>query len=93
MDREKQSPIHPMTPETTADDLRTELTEENGFCRLEVRATRGEGTRDSERITAELARGTLEEVEEQRPAMLAMVRETIEETREMQAGDGEEESQ
>jgi hypothetical protein len=82
-----------MANENHTDDVRTELTEEDGFCRLEVRATRGEGTRDSERITAELGRDTLEEVEAQRPAMLAMVRKTIEDTREMQAGDGEEESQ
>jgi hypothetical protein len=79
-----------MATEEHTDDVRAELTEENGFCRLEVRATRGSGTRDSERITAELGRDTLEEVENQRPAMVEMVRATIEETREMQPGeDGE----
>jgi hypothetical protein len=76
-----------MTDENHTDDLRTELTEENGFCRLEVRAKRGTGTRDEERITAELGRDTPEEVENQRPAMLEMVRATIEETREMQPGE------
>jgi hypothetical protein len=82
-----------MTDENHTDDLRTELTEENGFCRLEVRATRGSGTRDSERITAELGRDTLEEVENQRPPMLEMVRATIEETREMQPGEDEEDGE
>ena len=78
-----------MTPKTTTDGLRTELTEENGFCRLEVRTKRGEGTRDEDRVTAELGRDTLEEVEAQRSAMLAMVRETVEETREMQPSEDE----
>ena len=78
------------TDENHTDDLRTELIEnDDGFCRLEVRATRGTGTRDSERITAELGRNTLEAVEEQRPELLAMVGETIEETRTMQPEDGE----
>ena len=76
------------------DDLRTELRENgNGFCTLQVRTKRGDGTRDEDRVTAMLGRNSLEEVEVQRPAMLAMVRETIEETREMQPGEGEEESQ
>jgi hypothetical protein len=78
-----------MTDENHTDDVQTELTEENGFCRLEVRATRGNGTRDSERITAELGRDTLEEVEDQRPAMLEMVRAIIEDTRQMQPGEDE----
>jgi hypothetical protein len=79
-----------MTPETTADDLRTELTEnEDGFCTLQVRTKRGDGTRDEDRVTATLGRNTLKEVDAQRPAMLAMVRETIEDTREMQPGEDE----
>ena len=79
------------TDENYTDDLRTELIEnDDGFCRLEVRATRGTGTRDSERITAELGRNTLEAVEEQRPELLAMVGETIEETRTMQPGEDSE---
>ena len=83
-----------MTPETTADDLRTELAEnEDGFCTLQVRTKRGDGTRDEDRVTATLGRNSLEEVEEQRPAMLEMVRETIEDTREMQPGEDGEESQ
>jgi hypothetical protein len=82
-----------MTPGNDTDDLRTELTEENGFCTLQVRTKRGNGTRDEDRVTATLGRDTLEEVEEQRPAMLDMVRETIEETREMQPGEGEESGQ
>jgi hypothetical protein len=77
-----------MATENDTDDLRTELTEnDDGFCTLQVRTKRGDGTRDEDRVTATLGRDTLEEVEDQRPAMLAMVRETIEETREMQPGD------
>ena len=73
------------------DDVRTKLSEENGFCTLQVRTKRGEDTRDEDRVTATLGRDTLEEVEEQRPAMLAMVRETIEKTREMQPSEDENE--
>jgi hypothetical protein len=74
-----------MTDSDHTDDLRTELVEnENGFCTLQVRTKRGDGTRDEDRVTATLGRNSLEEVEKQRPAMLAMVRETVEETREMQ---------
>jgi hypothetical protein len=74
-----------MATENDTDDLRTELTEnDDGFCILQVRTKRGDGTRDEDRVTATLGRNTLEEIEEQRPAMLDMVRETVEETREMQ---------
>jgi hypothetical protein len=79
-----------MATENHTDGLRAELREnDDGFCTLQVRTKRGDGTRDEDRVTAELGRNNLEEVEEQRPAMLAMVRETIEETREMQPGEDE----
>ena len=71
-------------PKTT----RTELAEENGFCTLQVRAKRGSGTRDSERITATLGRGTLGAVEERRERVLAMVRDTIEDARTIQPDEG-----
>ena len=81
-------------PMTRNDDVWTNVEQdENGFCTLQVRAKRGEGTRDEDRVTATLGRDTLEEVEEQRPAMLAMVRETIEETREMQPSENEDEDE
>ena len=73
-----------MASDDHTDDLRTELAEENGFCTLQVRAKRGSGTRDSERITATLGRGTLGEVEERRERLLAMVRDTIEDARTIQ---------
>ena len=78
-----------MASDDHTDDLRTELAEENGFCTLQVRAKRGSGTRDSERITATLGRGTLGEVEEQRERLLAMVRDTIEDVRTFQPDEGE----
>ena len=79
-----------MAHENHTDDVRTELREnDNGFCTLQVRTKRGDGTRDEDRVTATLGRNSLEEVETQRSAMLAMVRETVEETREMQPGEDE----
>ena len=77
-----------MATEDHTDDLRTELAEENGFCTLQVRAKRGSGTRDSERITATLGRDTLGEVEEQRERLVAMVRDTIEDVRSIQPDEG-----
>jgi len=79
-----------MASDDHTDDLRTELAEENGFCTLQVRAKRGSGTRDSERITATLGCGTLGEVEEQRERLLAMVRDTIEDVRTIQPDEGAE---
>ena len=79
-----------MTDPNHTDDVRTELREnDDGFCTLQVRTKRGDGTRDEDRVTATLGRNSLEAVEEKRPAMLAMVRETVEETREMQPGEDE----
>ena len=79
-----------MAHENHTDDVRTELREnDDGFCTLQVRTKRGDGTRDEDRVTATLGRNSLEAVEEKRPAMLAMVRETVEETREMQPGEDE----
>ena len=79
-----------MANENHTDDVRTELREnDDGFCTLQVRTKRGDGTRDEDRVTAMLGRNSLEAVEEKRPAMLEMVRETVEETREMQPGEDE----
>jgi len=75
------------------DDLRTELSEENGFCTLEVRAKRGSGTRDEDRVTATLARDTLEEVEDHRESLLAMVRGTVEDARAIQPDAAEEDGE
>ena len=77
-----------MATDDPTDELRTELREnDDGFCTLQVRTKRGDGTRDEDRVTATLGRNSLEEIEEQRPAMLEMVRETVEATREMQPGE------
>jgi hypothetical protein len=79
-----------MATDDHTDDLRTELREnDDGFCTLQVRTKRGDGTRDEDRVTATLGRNSLEAVEEQRPAMLEMVRETVEDTREMQPDEDE----
>ena len=77
-----------MATEDHTDDLRTELAGENGFCTLQVRAKRGSGTRDQDRVTATLGRGTLGEVEEQRERLLAVVRDTIEDVRTIQPDEG-----
>jgi hypothetical protein len=67
------------------DDLRTELAEnDDGFCTLQVRAKRGEGTRDQDRVTATLGRPSLEEVEAERDEFLDMIEDTVARTREMQ---------
>lgn len=74
------------------DTLETEVSNENEFCTLQVRTKRGDGTRDSDRVTATLGRDTLEEVEEDREEFIEMVRETAEEVRAIQpdgADDGE----
>lgn len=83
-------PYYPMARNEPTDDVREELIQnDDGFCTLQVRTKRGDGTRDEDRVTATLGRNSLEAVEAQRPAMLEMVRETIEETREMQPGEDE----
>lgn len=73
------------------DDVREELTQnDDGFCTLQVRAKRGEDTRDQDRVTATLGRPSLEEIEAERDDFLAMIEDTVERTREMQPGeDGE----
>ena len=84
-----------MTDRNHTNDVRTELTEnDGGFCTLQVRAKRGEGTRDQDRVTATLGRPTREQVEDEREAFLAMVEDTVERTRTMQPGedDGDEEA-
>lgn len=78
-----------MPNENHTDDIQEELRESNGFCILQVRAKLGSGTCDSERITATLGRDALEEIEDEREDLLAMVRETIEDVRTMQPEDGE----
>ena len=78
---------------TRNDDVRTNVEQdETGLCTLQMRTKRGEDTRDEDRVTATLGRDTLEKVEEQRPAMPAVVRESIEETREMQPGEDSEDA-
>ena len=77
-----------MTDRNHTDDVRTELTEnDDSFCTLQVRAKRGEGTRDQDRVTATLGRSTREQVEDEREAFLAMVEDTVERTRAMQPGE------
>ena len=71
-------------------DVREELIQnDDGFCTLQVRAKRGEGTRDQDRVTATLGRPTLEEVEAERDEFLDMIEDTVGRTREMQPGEDE----
>lgn len=79
-----------MTHDDPTDDLRTELREnDKGFCTLQVRTKRGDGTRDEDRVTATLGRNSLEEVEDRRERMMDLVRTTAEDTREIQPEDAE----
>jgi hypothetical protein len=67
------------------DDVREELIQnDDGFCTLQVRAKRGEGTRDQDRVTATLGRPSLEEVEAERDQFLDMIEDIVGRTREMQ---------
>jgi hypothetical protein len=80
----EHSPTYPLANGDHTDDVRTELTEnDDGFCTLQVRAKRGEGTRDQDRVTATLGRPSLEEVEEERDDFLDMIEDTVGRTREM----------
>jgi hypothetical protein len=79
-----------MASENPTDDLRTELREnDDGFCTLQVRTKRGDGTRDEDRVTATLGRDSLEAVEERRERMMDLVRATAEDAREIQPEDAE----
>ena len=79
-----------MTDRNHTDDVREELKQDNdGFCTLQVRAKRGEGTRDEDRVTATLGRPSLDEVEADRGRFLDMVEDSVERTREMQPGEDE----
>lgn len=73
-----------MARRNATDTLETELNEDDGFCTLQVRAKRGEGTRDEDRITVTLGRSTREEVEEERDALIGMVKDTAERVRAIQ---------
>lgn len=71
-----------MARNNAADDLTTELTEdENGFCTLQVQSKRGDGTRDEDRVKATLGRNSIEEIEEDRERFLEMIEETMTERR------------
>ena len=66
-----------MARHKATDTLETELTrDDDGFCTLQVRAKRGEDTRDEDRITATLGRPTREAVEAERDALIEMVEDT-----------------
>lgn len=71
-----------MARNNAADDLTTELTEdEDGFCTLQVQSKRGDGTRDEDRVKATLGRNSIEEIEEDRERFLEMIEETMTERR------------
>jgi hypothetical protein len=71
-----------MARNNAADDLTTELTEdEDGFCTLQVQSKRGDGTRDEDRVKATLGRNSIEEIEEDRERLLEMIEETMTERR------------
>ena len=62
-------------------DVDTE--EHENFATLEIRATRGDGTRDQERVKLKYSRETLAEVDADRDEALRMVNETLAEVRQM----------
>ena len=79
-----------MTDRNHTDDVREVWKQNNdGFCTLQVRAKRGEGTRDEDCVTATLGRPSLDEVEADRSRFLDMVEDSVERTREMQPGEDE----
>ena len=79
-----------MTSENPTDDVREELTQnDDGFCTLQVRAKRGDGTRDQDRVTATLGRGSVEEVAEDYDQFIALFEDAAEDTRAVQAGEDE----
>jgi hypothetical protein len=63
-------------------DVRTE--EHENYATLEIRATRGDGTRDQERVKLAYSRDTLAEVEADREEALRMVDESLVEVRQME---------
>ena len=70
------------------DDVRAGLTENDDFCTLQVRAKRGEDTRDQDRVTATLGRGSVEEVAEDYDQFMALFERAADDTREV-GNDGE----
>ena len=62
-------------------DVETE--EHENFATLEIRATRGDGTRDQERVKLKYSRDTLAEVDADWEEAVRMVDETLAETRQM----------
>ena len=65
------------------DDVRQELIENDGFCTLQVRAKRGEDTRDQDRVTATLGRGSVEEVADDYDEFMALFERAADDTREV----------
>ena len=84
-----------MADENHTDDVRAELDEKDGFCTLQVRAKRGNDTRDQDRVTATLGRGGVEEVREDYDDFMALFTDAAEDTREVgnEGDDGEDESE
>lgn len=73
-----------MANENHTDDVRAELTEnDDGFCTLQVRAKRGEGTRDQDRVTATLGRGSVEEAAEDYDEFMTLFKRAADDTREI----------
>ena len=66
-----------------SNDVRQELTENDGFCTLQVRAKRAEDTRDQDRVTATLGRGSVEEVADDYDAFMALFERAADDTREV----------
>lgn len=73
-----------MANENHTDDVRAELSEnDDGFCTLQVRAKRGEGTRDQDRVTATLGRGSVEEVADDYDQFMTLFKRAADDTREV----------
>ena len=80
-----------MTSENPTDDVREELIQnDDGFCTLQVRAKRGEGTRDQDRVTATLGRGSVEEVAEDYGEFMDLFERAAGDTRSVGNGDEDE---
>lgn len=73
-----------MANENHTDDVRAELSEnDDGFCTLQVRAKRGEDTRDQDRVTATLGRGSVEEVADDYDQFMTLFERAADDTREV----------
>ena len=76
------APTYPMARNDHTDDVREELgVDDDGFCTLQVRAKRGDDTRDQDRVTATLGRNSVEEVADDYDQFMALFGRAADDTR------------